>query len=587
MSLVNRQNYTPIFNTYTYVVSTPSIVETPSSIWMRGYEHDPSTLTPLFGRQFHPMYSQIPALGMIYTKYSGYLGSAEYNGTTSASMDRSKDWYAYNIEDINRGMKDVSLYRWSDGFNYYVSEYGGYYFWKYNPNNQNLIDGRGTTKGNATSTNWPSYPYRGGAEMYIVDEDINNIYTINGVQMSNSSVYRSIGLFSTINKNTNITTNPDAFANTYPANYFYIGRSSSRIYSGIVSNNGRTFSLYSYNKSVGTITTAYTNIHSGSVWNIPSETYQVDNSGSFAFYYSHLIPSGSTPSASAISARHNFTQVIFNKDGGQASGSVSASINAYGTNCFVDYSLSGSLTPNDLWPASWGTTNPLAFTKRTKLFLNSPSSSVKYLIGFGITPFNYEETPKNFYNALVFEITASTSTTMSYKSYRPIYTDLGAETRAVITMDDNTNRFLVVTSQNMGIYTFDTGSKSLTLAQTIPGEYRAFGVDSYNRLWANNFNNDLFCFSLDSPIRINITSPTSSYNYSGTSLSGSVLVEARNYLGNYVAVPARLTIEGNSAVFTSNNSSSINITTSTSASLTVPITINNGGFTRIVASSNF
>jgi hypothetical protein len=585
MSLVNRQNYTPTFNTWYAANTCPAIIETPSSIWMRGYEHDPSTLTPLFGRQFHQIYSQKLTIGMIYTKYSGCVASVEYNG--NSFIDRTEDWYAYNLEDINRGMKDVPLYRWSDGFNYFISEHGGYRFWKLNPNNQNLIDGTSYNKGDGMSTDWVSYPYRGGADMHIMDEDINNIYTLNFTEMSNGTNYRSVGLFSTINKNTNVTTNVNGVLNFVTVNAYSIGRSSSRIFTQLSSNNGRTVTLYSYNKSLATTTTVYTNIHSGSVWNIPSETYQVDNSGSYAFYYSHLIPSGSTPSASAISARHNFTRVIFNRDGGQASGSVSASINAYGTQCFVDYSLSGSLSPNDLWPASWGTTNPLFYTKRTKLFLNNPSSSVKYLIGFGITPYGYEETPKNFYNALVFEISASTSTTMSYQSYRPIYNDLGSETRAVIAMDDNTNRFLVVTTQNMGIYTFDTGSKSLTLAQTIPGEYRTYGVDTYNRLWATTYNNDLFCFSLDSPVRINITSPTSSYNYAGSSISGSILVEARNYLGNYVAVPARLTIEGNSAVFTSNTSSSIDVTTNTSASITVPITINNGGFTRIVASSNF
>jgi len=585
MSLVNRQNYTPTLNAWGYANTCPAIIETPSSIWMRGYEHDPSTLTPLFGRQFHQIYSQKLTIGMIYTKYSGCVASVEYNG--NSFVDRTDDWYAFNLEDINRGMKDVPLYRWSDGFNYFISEYGGYRFWKLNPNNQNLIDGTSYNKGDGMSTDWVSYPYRGGAEMYIMDEDINNIYTLNFTEMSNGTNYRSVGLFSTINKNTNVTTNPNGVLNFVTVNAYYIGRSSSRIFTQLSSNSGRTVTLYSYNKSLATTTTVYTNIHSGSVWNIPSETYQVDNSGSYAFYYSHLIPSGSTPSASAISARHNFTQVIFNRDGGQASGSVSASINAYGTQCFVDYSLSGSLSPNDLWPASWGTSNVSTYSKRTKLFLNNPSSSVKYLIGFGITPYGYEETPKNFYNALVFEISASSATTMSYKSYRPIYNDLGSETRAVIAMDDNTNRFLVVTTQNMGIYTFDTGSKSLTLAQTIPGEYRTYGVDTYNRLWATTYNNDLFCFSLDSPVRINITSPTSSYNYAGNSISGSILVEARNYLGNYVAVPARLTIEGNSAVFTSNSSSSINVTTNTSASITVPITINNGGFTRIVASSNF
>ena len=585
MSLVNRQNYTPTYNTYYLASSCPAIVETPSSIWMRGYEHDPSTLTPLFGRQFHPANSQQLSPLTIYTKYSGTVASAEYNGISFT--DRTEDWYAFNLEDINRGMKDVPLYRWSDGFNYYVSEHGGYRFWKYNPNNQNLIDGINYNKGSGTTTNWSSFPYRGGSDMHIVDEDINNIYTLNTTEVADFSYYRGIAFPSVINKNTNVTTNADGLVQFVNANGYYIGRSSTRIYSAFSTNNGRTFTLYSYNKAINTITTVYTNIHSGSIWNIPSETYQVDNSGSFAFYYSHLIPSGSTVNASAISARHNFTRVIFNKDGGQASGSVSASINAYGTNCFVNYSLSGSLSPNDLWPASWGTTTPQNYVKRTKLFLNSPSSSVKYLIGFGITPYGYEETTKNFYNALVFEITASSATTMSYQSYRPIYNDLGSETRAVIAMDDNTNRFLVVTTQNMGIYTFDTGSKSLTLAQTIPGEFRTYGVDTYNRLWACTYNNDLFCFSLDSPVRINITSPTSSYNYAGSSLSGSILVEARNYLGNYVAVPTRLTIEGNSAVFTSNTSSSIDITTSTSSSLSIPITINNGGFTRIVASSNF
>ena len=584
MSLVNRQNYTPTFNAFYFASSCPAVVETPSSIWMRGYEHDPSTLTPLFGRQFHPTNTFKQTVGMIYTKYSGYLASVEYNDFSF--IDRTNDWYAFNLEDINRGMKDVPLYRWSDGFNYYVGERGGSRYWKYNPNNQNLIDGVNYAKGNAWTSDWRNNPYRGSFD-HIVDEDINNIYTLNATEIGNNSWHRAIAFPSAINKNTNVTTNADGLVASVNTNGYSIGRSSTRIYSAFSTNNGRTFTLYSYNKAINTITTAYSNIHSGSIWNIPSETYQVDNSGSFAFYYSHLVPSGSTPSASAISARHNFTRVIFNKDGGQASGSVSASINAYGTNCFVDYSLSGSLSPNDLWPASWGTTTPQNYIKRTKLFLNSPSSSVKYLIGFGITPFGYEETTKNFYNALVFEITASTSATMSYQSYRPIYNDLGSETRAVIAMDDNTNRFLVVTTQNMGIYTFDTGSKSLTLAQTIPGEFRTYGVDTYNRLWACTYNNDLFCFSLDSPVRINITSPTSSYNYAGSSLSGSILVEARNYLGNYVAVPTRLTIEGNSAVFTSNTSSSIDITTSTSSSLSIPITINNGGFTRIVASSNF
>ena len=46
-------------------------------------------------------------------------------------------------------------------------------------------------------------------------------------------------------------------------------------------------------------------------------------------------------------------------------------------------------------------------------------------------------------------------------------------------------------------------------------------------------------------------------------------------------------IEGTSATFTSNGLSYIDVTTTTSSLVNVPITITNGGFTRIVASSNF
>jgi len=97
----------------------------------------------------------------------------------------------------------------------------------------------------------------------------------------------------------------------------------------------------------------------------------------------------------------------------------------------------------------------------------------------------------------------------------------------------------------------------------------------------------LYCFTLDSPVRVNLTSISSSFTYSGTTINSKVYAEARNYLGNRVSVPVRLTIEGNSALFTSNGLSYRDINTSTSGSLTVPIQIVNGGFTRVVASTNF
>jgi len=588
MSLINRQNQN---------INMPAIIETPSSIWMQGQEHDASTLSPLFGKQFHYIHSNVNTNGTIYTKYSGVLGSCNNNGNHT---NRSDDYLAFNLEDFNRGMKDVSGYYWNDGFNYYTMEYGGYRMWKFNPTNQNLTYGIVSRPNATTDYAANSYVSLHVHENFVLDEDSTNVYLMSATHRyqdsysvyfyqnyGNSSYRRMMKEFVYFSKSTLSVTNDTSLLSDSSNGYHaYIGRSPTRIFVFRSLSDQNSTQLSMYTKSTNTVTVVQSLSHSGSHTPIPSEAIQIDSTGSYVFYHTHIVPNG-VPSGSS-NPKHQIQRIIFNKDGSQASGSSGPSVVAYNTNCTVDYTLSGSSTPDTLWPNSWTTSTQRYFQRRTKLFLNQPvSGSTMYLIAFNITPYGNEDSNKNYYNAHVFTTHPTASANLTYRSSVPIYTDLGGEIRAVIAMDSNTNRFLVVTTNNMAIYTFDTASLSLTLAQTIPGEFRHYGVDTYNRLWATNYNNDLFCFSLDSPVRINITSPTSSYNYAGSSLSGSILVEARNYVGSYVAVPTRLTIEGNSAVFTSNTSSSIDITTNTSASITVPITINNGGFTRIVASSNF
>ena len=276
----------------------------------------------------------------------------------------------------------------------------------------------------------------------------------------------------------------------------YIGRSPTRIFVFRSLSDQNSTQLSMYTKSTNTVTVVQSLSHSGSHTPIPSEAIQIDSSGSFVFYHTQVVPNG-VPSGSS-NPKHQIQRIIFNKDGSQASGSSGPSVVAYNTNCTVDYSLSGSSTPNDLWPNSWTTGIQRYFTKRTKLFLNQPvSGSTMHLIAFNITPYGNDDSNKNYYNAHVFTTHPTASANLTYRSSVPIYTDLGGEVRAVIAMDSNTNRFLVVTTNNMAVYTFDTASLSLTLAQTIPGEFRHYGVDTYNRLWATNYINDLFCFSLD------------------------------------------------------------------------------------------
>ena len=568
MSLINRQNQN---------IGLTTIIETPTSIFINGQEHDASTLTPLFGKIFYPLYSNTLNNGVIFTKYCGWLGSTVDN--TNHTL-RTQDFAAFSLDDIDRGMKDMIGYRWTDGFNYYVMEYGGYRMWKFNPGNQNLTYAL-TNKPDATAVD--SYRRH---ENWIIDEDSSNFYMLGCGQRSTVNSYRLGGQFAVGNKNTNVGTNSDGITNNTNCYHAYIGRSSSRIFAFRSIDNQKRTQFLTYFKSLASSSISIDFTHSGSHVPIPSETFELDNSGSLGFYYTHTVPNG-IPSGSASGPKYSINRIIFNKDGNQASGSISASISAYQTTCSIDFTASGSSTPNDLWPMTWTTSDSYQFQRRTKLFLNSPSSSVKYLIAFNMSPYNYDETNKSFYTSLVFEVSSSNTAALTYRSSRLIYNDIGGETRSVMGMNDDNTRFLAVGTYNAAVYTFNTSSKALSLAQIIPGEWRHFGTDTYGRLWLTNYNHDLYCFTLDSPVKINVTATTSSYNYTGTSLSSSVDVEARNYLGSYISVSTRLTIEGNSAVFTSNGLGILDVTTSSSGSLNVPITINNGGFTRVIASSNF
>ena len=568
MSLINRQNQN---------VNMTTIIETPTSIFINGQEHDASTLTPLYGKIFYPLNINTNTNGTIFTKYCGWLGSTVDNGNHTV---RTYDFSAFSLDDIDRGMKDMIGYRWTDGFNYYVMEYGGYRMWKFNPSNQNLTYALGSKPDATTGDSYRRH------ENWIIDEDSSNFYMLGCGQRSNGNSYRLGGQFAVGNKLTNVGTNGDGILNNTNCYHAYIGRSSTRIFAFRSIDNQNRTQFLTYFKSLTSSSISIDFTHSGSHVPIPSETFDVDGSGSLGFYYTHTVPNG-IPSGSASGPKYSINRIIFNKDGGQASGSISASIAAYQSTCSIDFTASGSSTPNDLWPMTWTTSDSYQFQRRTKLFLNSPSSSVKYLIAFNMTPFNYDDNNKSYYTGLVFEMSSSNTTALTYMSSRQMYNDLGGETRAVMGMNDDNTRFLAVGTYNAAVYTFNTSSKALSLAQVIPGEWRHFGTDTYGRLWLTNYANDLYCFTLDSPVKITVTAPVTSYNYTGSAISSNVNVEAKNYLGSFVSVSSRLTIEGNSAVFTSNGLGVLDVSTSSSGSITVPITINNGGFTRIVASSNF
>ena len=358
MSLINRQNQN---------VNMTTIIETPTSIFINGQEHDASTLTPLYGKIFYPFNINANTNGTIFTKYCGWLGSTVDNGNHTV---RTYDFSAFSLDDIDRGMKDMIGYRWTDGFNYYVMEYGGYRMWKFNPSNQNLTYALGSKPDATTGDSYRRH------ENWIIDEDSSNFYMLGCGQRSNGNSYRLGGQFAVGNKLTNVGTNADGITNNSNCYHAYIGRSSTRIFAFRSIDNQKRTQFLTYFKSLTSSSISIDFTHSGSHVPIPSETFDVDGSGSFGFYYTHAVPNG-IPSGSASGPKYSINRIIFNKDGGQASGSISASIAAYQSTCSIDFTASGSSTPNDLWPMTWTTSDSYQFQRRTKLFLNSPSSSVK------------------------------------------------------------------------------------------------------------------------------------------------------------------------------------------------------------------
>ena len=209
MSLINRQNQN---------LNIPYVIETPSSIYIMGQEHDPATLTPLFGRNFMPFASSRNTNGTIYTKYSGTLQGAE------SYRDRSYDRQTMGLESLNRGMKDLPLYRWSDGFNYYVMEYGGYRQWRFNPSNQNLS--YALYEKNSATTNRDTFR---GDESWVIDEDSTSVIMM--TTALRTDYWRRSGLFSKFTKSTNVTVgDANGLIQENHTFYCYIGRSSTRTF---------------------------------------------------------------------------------------------------------------------------------------------------------------------------------------------------------------------------------------------------------------------------------------------------------------------------------------------------------------------
>jgi hypothetical protein len=121
-----------------------------------------------------------------------------------------------------------------------------------------------------------------------------------------------------------------------------------------------------------------------------------------------------------------------------------------------------------------------------------------------------------------------------------------------------------VTEKNKGIY----------------GDIMEIGEDSQGRIWtlkwpntSRRINRELHLESLDLARRVEVRTEKDTYDYQGTDINSNISVSAYDHEDNRVAVGLTLNMIGSGIVFSSNNSTSISLTTLTTDDNVVPIKI--------------
>lgn len=163
----------------------------------------------------------------------------------------------------------------------------------------------------------------------------------------------------------------------------------------------------------------------------------------------------------------------------------------------------------------------------------------------------------------------------------------------IIWLNDARTTLGVFTHTYFYVYTFDaTGVSGWVLTSTLPYQFNAVGRDSYNRIWAldvgPNQMGRVHLITPSVPATVSVVTASSSYNYSGSNIDSTAIVNAYDINGNRLAVSVTLTVTGTSLVLVSggNQLTTLTVTTSTSADTTVNIAIIAAGNSNIITSVN-
>ena len=142
------------------------------------------------------------------------------------------------------------------------------------------------------------------------------------------------------------------------------------------------------------------------------------------------------------------------------------------------------------------------------------------------------------------------------------------------------------------VYNWNTSTEQFTTSYSLNGNICTIGNDSNGNIYSAHKGPygrfEIHAESVVLPNEITVVPAQTRYEYTGTTISSTVAVDAYNYLGNRIAATINLQILGSGVEFTdpsaTNNGKTISVTTSTSASTAVDIDITSSSFVRITAS---
>lgn len=291
--------------------------------------------------------------------------------------------------------------------------------------------------------------------------------------------------------------------------------------------------------------------------------------------------------------------------------------NPYGssTNPAMDQRKCTITSDNSSLPTSFNDTNIVGDTgmlrkdvsygitfrvQNTSFFMDS-NNNAYLMVDFAHPQVNRENTLAAYHSIWVFKIvdhanslTADPAETdsINLKVIQEIQIDRECYGLYRPTDDPKIFYAMSISSAEHPVYNWNPTTEQFSTSYSINGNICAIGNDSNGNVYSAHKGTygryEIHAESTVLPNEITVIPAQTRYEYTGTTISSTVAVDAYNYLGNRIAATINLQILGSGVEFTSssatNNGKTISVTTSASASTAVDIDITSSSFARITAS---